>query len=82
VAWGLASDPQDLSLPTDIGAVLVARLDRLAREVRQVVQTAAVLGREFEIQILSRMLRDDVDLPYKMQRAEEELKRHREPLGG
>lgn len=44
-------------LPLDVRAVLVARLDRLAREVREVVQTASVLGREFELQLLMRMLR-------------------------
>ncbi len=65
-AWGPAADPHDLSLPTDIGAVLVARLDRLAREVRQVVQTAAVLGREFELLLLRRMLLEDEMLEHKV----------------
>jgi predicted ATPase/class 3 adenylate cyclase len=68
-AWGLAADPGDLSLPTDIGAVLVARLDRLAQEVRRVVQTAAVLGREFELLLLRRMLLDDELLQQKVQDA-------------
>ncbi|MBV7337688.1 hypothetical protein KFU94_57555 [Chloroflexi bacterium TSY] len=45
-------------LSTDMQSVLVARLDRLAQEVKQVVQTAAVLGREFSILVLSQMLRD------------------------
>lgn len=44
-------------LPLDVRAVLVARLDRLTREVRDVVQTAAVLGREFELSLLSQVLR-------------------------
>ncbi|HSQ39051.1 MAG TPA: tetratricopeptide repeat protein, partial [Anaerolineales bacterium] len=70
--WTIVSREVD-TIPATINAVLIARLDRLAAQVKAVVQTAAVLGREFEIQILSRMLRDDVDLPYKMQRAEEEL---------
>ncbi|MBK9050540.1 MAG: hypothetical protein IPL78_06355 [Chloroflexi bacterium] len=34
---------------------MTARPDRLTQEVRQVVQTAAVLGREFEVQILTYM---------------------------
>ena len=57
--WGVAGAFDQAPLPTDVGAVLVARLDRLAHEVRNVVQTAAILGREFEIQLLSRMLRED-----------------------
>ncbi|MBN1876146.1 MAG: tetratricopeptide repeat protein [Anaerolineae bacterium] len=46
-------------LPTTINAVLVARLDRLITEVRQVVQTASVLGREFVVQVLSLMLQSE-----------------------
>lgn len=43
-------------LSTDIQSILVARLDRLTREVRDVVQSAAVLGREFEVRLLAAML--------------------------
>lgn len=46
-------------LPDDVRSVLIARLDRLAEEVKGVVQTASVLGREFEISILINMLHDD-----------------------
>jgi predicted ATPase/class 3 adenylate cyclase len=45
-----------ITVPTDVRAVLVARLDRLTRDVRSVVQTASVLGREFETRLLSQML--------------------------
>ena len=70
--WDIASREVE-AVPATINAVLIARLDRLAAQVKAVVQTAAVLGREFEVLILSRMLRDDVELPRKVQRAEEEL---------
>jgi len=70
--WTIASREID-TVPATINAVLIARLDRLAAQVKAVVQTAAVLGREFEVQILSHMLRDDANLPYKVQRAEEEM---------
>jgi class 3 adenylate cyclase/predicted ATPase len=43
-------------LPGDVRVVLVARLDRLVDEVKEAVQTAAVLGREFEVRLLARML--------------------------
>ena len=52
-----------------ITAIVIARLDRLTSRVKEIVQTAAVLGREFAVQVLSRMLRTDV-LPG-VQRAEE-----------
>lgn len=52
-------DPAGNTLPNDIRTVLVARLDRLSQSVKETVQTAAVLGREFELQILSAMLRMD-----------------------
>ena len=43
-------------LPTDVGVIFVARLDRLEQAVKEVVQAAAVLGREFEVTVLSDML--------------------------
>jgi tetratricopeptide (TPR) repeat protein len=53
-------------LPIDVRAVLVARLDRLGQEVKDVVQTASILGREFEVQLLVRMLQNDERLLPKM----------------
>lgn len=46
-------------IPVNLNAILVARLDRLSAEVKHIVQTAVVLGREFEIAILSHMLNDN-----------------------
>ncbi len=64
--WQVASNLAIDALPTDISAILISRLDRLNREVREVVQTAAVLGREFELRLLSKMLHDDENLPEKI----------------
>jgi predicted ATPase len=61
----LAARPGE-SIPTDVRALLIARLDRLTREVRNVVQTASILGREFEVRILKSMLKDTPDLPTKL----------------
>ncbi|MCA9976980.1 MAG: AAA family ATPase, partial [Anaerolineales bacterium] len=57
------------AIPSTINAVLMARLDRLASGVKQVVQTAAVLGREFEVQVLLQMLQNDPDLSQKIHSA-------------
>jgi predicted ATPase/class 3 adenylate cyclase len=58
------------SLPMDVGAVLISRLDSLAPDVRDVAQTASILGREFEVPLLARMLQGDSDLLKKIARAE------------
>ncbi|MEA2293448.1 MAG: hypothetical protein QOE86_1087 [Solirubrobacteraceae bacterium] len=54
-ADGLEIRAGDLVPPT-VGEVVVARLDGLAPEVRRTVQTAAVLGGEFDLPALERML--------------------------
>ena len=54
--WDLL--PQaEADVPASVNTVLIARLDRLSAQVKAVVQTAAVLGREFDVQLLSHMLR-------------------------
>lgn len=53
---GLAARYSGARVPTDLQAVLIAQIDRLAPRVRLAVQHAAILGREFDLQILLRML--------------------------
>ncbi|OQY27833.1 MAG: hypothetical protein B6244_09265 [Candidatus Cloacimonetes bacterium 4572_55] len=55
--------------PSNINDVLISRLDRLPLEVKQVVQTAAVLGWEFDVRILNQILHHDADLTPKMKSA-------------
>ncbi len=62
---------QQAPLPMDVRAVLVARLDRLAQEVKEVVQTASVLGREFEVCLLELMLDEREELPSRLAQAEQ-----------
>ena len=57
--WTLTHHLHDASLPADIRALLVARLDQLARNIRDVIQTAAVLGREFETHVLAEMVSNE-----------------------
>ena len=59
-----------VGLPNGINAVLVARLDRLGDSVRDVVQMASVLGREWSLPILSAMRQDDDDVYAKVRQAE------------
>jgi predicted ATPase/class 3 adenylate cyclase len=58
------------ALPVSISMLLVSRLDHLFIEVKEVVQTAAVLGREFEINLLAHMLENTSDLSDQLRSAE------------
>ena len=66
--WHLRIETSDL--PASLNAMLIARLDRLSAQVKQAVQTAAVLGREFDVRLLSQMLR--LDATDMVQAAEQE----------
>ncbi|HSH01464.1 MAG TPA: AAA family ATPase [Anaerolineae bacterium] len=54
--WGITD--LDYDLPPSIKTVLMARIDRLAQQVKEVVQTAAVLGREIDIAVLQKVLQE------------------------
>ena len=58
-------------LPTDVRALLVARLDQLTRALRDLVQAASVLGREFEVRVLMGMLRDEEQVTEGVQSGED-----------
>jgi predicted ATPase/class 3 adenylate cyclase len=71
MGWRLVQEIEDAFLPGDIRSVLVARLDQLTRGVRDTVQTASVLGREFEIPLLAHMWREDERLQQHVTEAEQ-----------
>lgn len=60
------------SVPPTLNAVLMARLDRLEPPVKEVVQTAAVLGREFDVPVLAQMLIGDEGLQQRLSVAQQE----------
>ncbi len=62
---GLTMGPVKIEdLPSTINAVLISRLDRLSHEVKTVVKTAAVIGREFESVFLMTVIHQlDPDFP-------------------
>ena len=61
--WVLAQTGME-GVPASLHALLIANLDRQGTIFRVAVQTAAVLGLEFEISILQRMLPDMREWPY------------------
>jgi predicted ATPase len=58
-AYRLARPSAELTLPATVQAVLAARVDRLEERNKHVLQTAAVIGKEFSEAVLKRV----VDLP-------------------
>lgn len=58
----LAGSLEKLHLPDTVEAVIRARLDRLDHEAKELLCLAAVVGREFNREILQRTLADDAHL--------------------
>jgi class 3 adenylate cyclase/tetratricopeptide (TPR) repeat protein len=51
-----------LNLPTTVQGVLLARIDRLEAELKEVLQVAAVIGRLFSHPLLARVMRRESEL--------------------
>ncbi len=47
-----------LEMLSQLNALLIALLDRLSQDLKEIVQTASVIGRDFQIDILMRVLKD------------------------
>lgn len=70
--WCLLQAEQTSKLPDDLRLLFIARLDRLEQSVREAVEMAAVLGREFDVRLLGRMLQDKRHMPHTLVQAENE----------
>ncbi|GAK59695.1 guanylate cyclase [Candidatus Vecturithrix granuli] len=57
-SWHLAQPPS--MVPDSIQNIVIARLDHLSAEVKEAVKTAAVIGKEFEVKLLSAVLQRDL----------------------
>ncbi|MCK5116302.1 MAG: tetratricopeptide repeat protein [Candidatus Aegiribacteria sp.] len=69
----LYSDEKEImDIPSNIQAVVISRLDRLSDDIKEVVQTASVLGREFLIKILTNILKDMMSFDEKLDFIEKE----------
>ena len=58
----LVGPPGQLRLPETIQALILSRLDRLTRSTREVLQNAAVIGREFTRSILQSLSQKQMNL--------------------
>ncbi|MEM7333147.1 MAG: tetratricopeptide repeat protein [Chloroflexota bacterium] len=59
-------------LPTDVRSVLTARLDRLPSNVKEAIQNASVLGREFDKPVLKEMLSAHIPITQTLDQGTEE----------
>lgn len=50
---------ETFEIPSDINAIIISRIDRLRDELKVMLQTASVLGREFVVNVLRKMLKFD-----------------------
>ncbi len=55
-SWRIAKDPGGVTMPASITALLSARLDRLPREERLVIERAAVIGEVFAFEALGALV--------------------------
>ncbi len=55
----LTLQDESIKLSSSITSILTARIDRLSDMVREIVKAAAVIGREFELPVLTEVLRVD-----------------------
>jgi predicted ATPase/class 3 adenylate cyclase len=53
---GSAALPEDINIPDNLQSLLLARIDSLEENSRWILQVAAVIGRKFYYQVLSRLV--------------------------
>ncbi|MEM7130027.1 MAG: tetratricopeptide repeat protein [Chloroflexota bacterium] len=63
------TEPDAINVPSSISGVLISRLDRLEPDVKKIVQTASVLGNEFETAVLVHMRQGESNLFDNVRRA-------------
>ena len=60
--WRATESIETLQLPDTVQGVVIARVDRLAEEVKQVLRTASVVGRSFLYRLLREVMKLDREL--------------------
>jgi class 3 adenylate cyclase/tetratricopeptide (TPR) repeat protein len=55
--------PTEIEFPATMQDIIQARVDRLDEPVKSTLQTAAVIGREFDLRLLTRLAASAADLP-------------------
>ena len=61
--WAAVADVDPGDLPEDLQGLLLGRIDRLPDDAKRLVKAAAVVGRQFDLRILARVMPDGAMLP-------------------
>ncbi|MCZ6530946.1 MAG: AAA family ATPase, partial [Chloroflexi bacterium] len=61
-AWRVAQEVGTIPIPDNLQAVIVARMDRLEKEVQRTLQLASVIGRSFYHRVLQRISELEAEL--------------------
>ena len=56
--WVACPDFDAVEIPDNLQGLLLARIDRLPEDVRQVLRVAAVIGRQFPVRVLAQVLQE------------------------
>jgi class 3 adenylate cyclase len=59
--WALVRDLESLGLPQSVREVVHRRIERLGEDCRHVLTCAAVIGRDFDLELLGRVVGEDED---------------------
>lgn len=54
--WSAVREIESVDIPDTLQALLMARIDRLPEEVREILRVAAVIGRQFPVRVLAEVL--------------------------
>jgi predicted ATPase len=57
--WVAAREFASIDIPDNLQGLLMARIDRLPEEVKHTLRVAAVIGRQFPVKVLARVLQED-----------------------
>jgi class 3 adenylate cyclase/tetratricopeptide (TPR) repeat protein len=66
-SWDSGGDPADGTVPETVQQVLAARIDRLSARQKAALQVAAVLGREFSLDLAEEVCDGDIGLEARLQ---------------
>ncbi len=60
--YQLTVKPSDIQVPETVQGIIAARIDRLEEELKEIMQTASVIGRDFSYRILQAIMGTQRDL--------------------
>jgi len=59
--WVASANMESIDIPDNLQGLLLARIDRLPEEVKHTLRVAAVIGRQFPLKVLKRVLEEEAE---------------------